>query len=182
MRVGDLPHPTVKRPGMTIIELVVVLALLVLVFGMTAVLFSQGQVAWLNQSAKLTLQHEARQAVQLMARELRQTALGWVAIGGGGRSIQFRLPTDLDGDGDVINAAGAVEWGAPITYAVEPSLQLVKRQGAARTVLANGVNTVDFRQDPIDPQRLIVRVVLERRTLVGHALQADSSTEIRLRN
>ena len=97
--------------GFTLIELMVTMAILLIVIGGAYAALSSGRIFWFSQNAAITVQDEARRALDYMAMELTQAVnidsdpatmavdnLTTVAV----NSIAFQIPVFCDGEFDKI--------------------------------------------------------------------------------
>ncbi len=107
----------------------------------------------------------------------------------GNTRITFTLPADLDGNGTIVDAIGAIEWdnANPVQYVYVPAqLQLQRLQGVNVRVLADGVQGVTFEDAAINPALLQnevrVTLTLQRRTPRGRTVSATAVETLRLRN
>ncbi len=104
-------------------------------------------------------------------------------------SVTFYLPADLDGNGLIINAAGALEWDAlaPVQYQYVPAARQLRRvSGAATRVLANDVELVEFRDQTLDASlgadEVRIQLTLRRVTPRGRVIAATDGAIVKLRN
>ena len=107
----------------------------------------------------------------------------------GNTQIQWYRPADLNGDGLIVDAAGAIEWDLanPITYQyVAAARQLERRQGAAVEILANDVSAASFEDQTMDAtlnaDEVRVRLTLQSTTPQRRVVTAPASAIVQLRN
>ena len=103
--------------------------------------------------------------------------------------IQWYRPADLDGNGVIVDASGAIEWDLanPVTYRyVAATRQLERRQGAAVEILANDVSAASFEDQAMDPSlnanEVRIRLTLQRTTPQRRVVSAPASAIVQLRN
>lgn len=135
--------------GMTLIELMIVMAILTIVLGTLFVLGDNLQRSVATQEARVTTQDDVRIAMQRIMRELRQSArasIPWNTLPN--TSISYRRAEDLDGNGTAVDVGGFLELGAQRTIQRDTNdangdglttTQLVIIDGNQVTVLANGL-------------------------------------------
>ena len=150
-----------------------------------------GARGWQATQDQMTSSFELRRGIHAMARELAQTRsdqlVGLPADGNSYVSVQFRVPEDRDGDGTVLDAAGALEWSAnPITYALGGTngQELQRTQtGAALSprTLAYGVTALSFVRRSANPLVVEMNVTVQQGAANG-AQPVPTSTRVRLRN
>jgi hypothetical protein len=111
--------------GYTLVELVVSMGIFTLVLGaLLSVLISQNNF-FSRATGRLDLDRAVRKVMNNVVKEMRVSKVDLVDIydrpldeGGAaldhinGRSITFQMPVDWDGDGDVFDEYGVIEWGA----------------------------------------------------------------------
>jgi len=113
------------KGGYTLVELVISLGIFSVVLGsLFTVLVSQNNFFG-RANARMEVDASVRKVMMNMVKELRAAKIEYVDIrdrpldqGGvsldhiNGRSITFQVPVDWDGDADVFNEYGVIEWGA----------------------------------------------------------------------
>ena len=135
--------------GMTLIELMIVVAILASVLGLLFVLGDNLQRSVAAQEAKVTTQDDVRLAMQRIMLELRQSArasITWNTMPNS--AITYQRAEDLDGNGTAVDIGGFLELGPQRTIQRDvndangdgrTTTQLVMIEGAVATVLANGL-------------------------------------------
>lgn len=120
--------------GITIPEVMVVMAVFVVIIFASYALMSSGSMGWHTGDTKIGLQEGTRQAMDVIVSELSKSVFTRVTIGAGGNSVTFQTPVDVDGgtsqghpekwvdtnlDGqvdfyleDTFDSSGNVCWGA----------------------------------------------------------------------
>ncbi len=149
---------TVARKGLSLVELMVTVAIVVVIGGILARFLILGGAAWHSGDAEIQAVQEARKGMTSMTRELRQTSsAGLTTMAGGAyvfntnyNSIVFKVVTIVAGNnnygafGSVITNAGTPNWSAPVTYYVNNG-QLIRMQpNTTNKVLANDVTGLTF--------------------------------------
>ena len=137
----------VSQAGMTLIEVMVSVSILVVVIGAIFGLATALGDAATTQFAKTNASDEARKGMLYVVRDLRQSA-DFSISGLPAASITYRMATDLDGNGTAVDVGGNLELDAArtITRDLEDlngdgfgETQLVRIDGATVQVLANGL-------------------------------------------
>ena len=186
------------RAGADGFSLVEVLIVSVMAAGICLVLASVIRMnlrGWQARENQMAVSYELRRGIHAMARELARTRSDQLEVPGVGampangnfyNSLRFRIPQDVDGNGSVLDGAGAVEWSPnQITYALGGSggLEVRRTQGAAGSTLAYGVTGLRFRRQAATPLVVEMSLTVQKGAVSGGFVQqADLSTRIRLRN
>ena len=167
--------------GFTLTETLVATAIAAVMGGVLVAAFKSGQQTWYSGEAKMAASYELRRGVEAVSRELAASRSNQVSILNNGGSVTFRVPADLDGDGTILDAAGALEWSAnTITYSLAGD-QVVRTEGANTRVLANGVQSLQFQTVGGNLDLLEIAMTVQRDNS-GFQSQASLTTRVRLRN
>ncbi|MFA5338914.1 MAG: hypothetical protein WC317_02055 [Candidatus Omnitrophota bacterium] len=148
------------RKGLSLVELMVTIGIVVIIGGILARFLVIGGAAWHSGDAEIQATQEARKGIMYMTRELRQANLASLANMAGAKyaentgvnynSIVLRVVTVVAGNnnygayGSVITNAGTPNLSAPISYYVNNN-QLIRLQNNTAKVLANNVTGLTFR-------------------------------------
>lgn len=116
------------RAGFTLLELIVVVAIFTIIIGASYALLNAGKTGSYSGDAKIGLQEELRQAMEVIVSELSTSAFTKVTIEGSGDSIRFQAPVEVDKSGswedidsdeqddfyleNTLDSSGNVRWGA----------------------------------------------------------------------
>lgn len=191
-------HVTMAQAGFTLTELLIVSGLTLIVSGLMFACAIYLSDFWHLATTRLDLRLEAQQAVARMTAELQSATrtdqggsppnLSIPAAPANDR-VQFYLPKDVDGNGLIIDATGAIEWdqATPIQYQYVPGLKLLRRlAGGNQTVLANGVTSVAFSDQSITPALFVdevrIQLTLQRAIPRQRTVSADATAIVKLRN
>jgi prepilin-type N-terminal cleavage/methylation domain-containing protein len=146
--------------GVTLIEMMIVLVIFVLIGEAIAYILSSGEGAWYTSDARLVATQENRRAMSAVIRELRQSAPDeifncpadgqWYMT-----QINYSVPTDVDGDGDVLDALENIEW-QPVSVQTTAQAQLTRQSGGVNTVLCNNIMRIYFRRQAATPDSVDV--------------------------
>ena len=198
--------------GFTLMETMIAVSIFTLIMGTGLFMLVTGQRVYDRQDALMGVRFEAKRAMNRMVSELRNTGIGHIfildaagghvpplsldaagnpvltSIPGSPLRLRFQLPIDYDGDGDVLDDWGNIEWGEPsskqLNWVAEYTLsgnRLVRRvynglapttdavQPSYETVLAG------VPEDPIRP------ILITSLQFIGSSLivppSADSSAD-----
>lgn len=122
--------------GFTLVEILV--SALIFSFLIAAIfgVLNIGNMTYSTDLGLLDLQQKARQAMDGMIRELRQSGSSDITITDSGARIQFRIPTDITTD--------PVTYSSNITYYLSDN-QLIREHPAGTTkILADNINSLTF--------------------------------------
>lgn len=156
------PH---KEAGFTLIELMMVVALMPLLFMSMYYVLTMANVIFQTNDVYARVNQSGLQSLRNVNREIGQTSpnltpnhLNITNDGNNNSIVRFQIPVDWDNDGDVITAAAnpAVEWGAYdqagqltngrlggwIRYSVNNSNQLIRDVLDAGLVQVAGTSKV----------------------------------------
>lgn len=180
-----------KSGGVTLVEVLIASSVMIVMCLALGTLMRWGMLFWKSEQNRIGISFELRRGVHSVARELTQTRADQVQLvpadGVWYPSISFSVPQDLNGDGTVLDAAGAIEWNlSRITYSRGglDNLQIRRTQGAAVADTGFGVTDLAFRRTFAKPSVVEIRMQVQPRNVPGeHQPQAVTlSTQVRLRN
>ncbi|MBI5092717.1 MAG: prepilin-type N-terminal cleavage/methylation domain-containing protein [Candidatus Hydrogenedentes bacterium] len=99
-----------RNDGMTLLEVMVSITVLTMVMAMLFLVSTSLSSASASQDARTYTQDQARNAMQVIAKELRQaqsSSINWAALPG--PAITYRIATDIDGNGTAVDSGGFLE-------------------------------------------------------------------------
>ena len=170
-----------NNKGVTLVEALVTVLLFTLLFGVAVAILLSSSDSWQLNSVQAELIQERRKAVEWMKLDLQQggytTITDVPADGNWYNTITFYTATGVSG-GNVTWSADTVNFsssGAPL-------YQLRKTSGAAVKVIANNIQTLQFRRLAAAPNIVYVSITAQKNTLKGQALTATTSFEVKMRN
>ncbi len=140
-----------KRGGYTLIEMLIVLAIVSLLFSAVFGVLNVGNISFNIGSARQTIENQARQGLDNMLRELYETSGGRVVLSGANSVITFMLPVGFDGAGNLLWGAEGVQ-NYKIRYLVDKN-QLVRNildssdKLISQKVLATDIQSLLFALD-----------------------------------
>lgn len=172
----------------TLIELMIVLLIFTIILGGILTVMTMGRTSWQSGNTQVVVQQEARKGIDKMVRELRQsrpdTIVGVPADDNFYSAITFQIPEDADGDNDVIDDSGNIEWGNQISYSLGGlgGQQLLRTEAGQVTVLANNIVSVQVRRQSSTPNIVEMRLQSQKTTIRGHLIEAFLNSQVMMRN
>ncbi|MBI4226685.1 MAG: prepilin-type N-terminal cleavage/methylation domain-containing protein [Candidatus Omnitrophica bacterium] len=188
--------PRPRHAGFTMTELLVVLALFGIVSAALVTLLLSAQRSWTTGSGQAVLTAELRRGLDRISRELVGSAAGRVqrppVNGAWDTQMTFQIPQDRNGDGAVLDAAGAiVEWSDLINYQRGARNSCLRRVGAGAALqsetVANHITDLRFRQilDAQTQQPVgIIEIQMTASTITeaGDVMSRTMATRVKVRN
>ncbi len=138
-----------RNEGLTLTELMIVMAILSAVMGILFVLSDSLQRSVAFQEARIETQDNVRQGMQFLMRELRQSGqatINWNMLPG--ETLTYRKAEDLDGNGTPTDLGGNLELGALWTVQRDvndlngdgvTNTQLITTDGVTTRIITNGL-------------------------------------------
>lgn len=177
-------------------EMLVVLGLFGIVSAALLTLLLSAQRSWTTGSGQAVLTAELRRGLDRMSRELVASAAGRVqrppTTGAWDTQMVFQIPQDRNGDGTVLDAAGAIaEWSDVISYqrgARNSCLRFVGVGGALPSeTMANHITDLRFRHllDPGTGQpsgTIELQMTASTITEAGQVMSRTMGTRVKVRN
>jgi len=173
----------------------IAVSIFVIVSLMATESLNQGRHFWQTTIFKSELQLDGQQAIDYMVTELRNTTRTAgtkppdINIPAAGTSIKFYLPTDIDGNGLIVDATGNTEWatGGPIQYQYVPGQNQLRRlEGGNQRILANNVSSVTFDDQSTDGSlnrdEIKISLTLQKTTTQEGPISVFLVSIIKLRN
>lgn len=175
-----------KGAGFTLVEVLVVVLIFSFIFMALFMVLAGGQSAWYTGDVQIELNQEIRKAIFTMDRQLRQTRTsvisGVPADDNYYTTITFKVPQDLDGDGDVIDSLGNLEWSGDITYSLNANNQIIRSTLSGSSILANNISSLQFRRPYGNPEIVQIYITAQKTTVLGRNLQAGIMSSVKVRN
>ena len=153
-----------NKRGVTIIEMLLVAALLCIIILATFTVLTTGRKSWQIGVVKVELQQEARRAMDVMVRELRNAESVEADDFVGGVSTDF-IEFTLQ--------------GAAIQYTVNAN-RLVRNPVELTPVLANDVHSVDFHL--FGNNTIYIILTMQKTAASGYPVQVVLNSQAVLRN
>jgi len=168
----------------TLLEVMVSVSIFTLMILAVFGVMDVGRASWFTGGLAVEMRQEIIKPFMTMEKELRETASSQVSLQSGtnSSSITFRAPQDNDGDGDVLDATGNIEWSGTITYALNASGQITRTASGATSVLANNIVGLVFTR-PVTPVNILRIDITSRKTSVlRRQIQDTGQIEVKMRN
>lgn len=179
-----------SQRGFTLLEILIVAAILGLVaVGMTTVVLA-AQRSWENGSGELFLSSQLRGALGQMTREVSACPVDQMAKpaanGNWDTTVIFRIPQDQNADGSVLDASGnIVEWSVWLRYLLGAGNLLQRKLNTTPQVtyqmIAGNILAVQFRRQPATPDVVEIEVTATTQKS-GRILTRAVSNRVKLRN
>lgn len=172
--------------GFTLIEILVATFIFSLIFMAVFMVLAGGRDSFFTGDAAIEIHQEIRKVLLTMDKELRQSRsseiTGVPADNNFYPSITFKVPEDLDGDGDVIDASGNIEWSNDITYALNANSQIIRMTSTGTSVTANSISNLQFMRASGNPDIVQVNISTQKTTSLGRTLNDTFTYLIKMRN
>jgi len=143
--------------GLTLIELMISLLIFSVVLGAIYGTMTMGQSSYQTGDAQISVQQEARKAINKIATEIREAS---------SVNLSNEYPFTIRGQ--------KIKYGV-----IDDQLQKTV-QGGAITVLANDVDNIQFSLFGGD--MVYITVTTQKNTLLGRSLSANLTSQVKLRN
>ncbi len=184
--------------GFTLVEVLLATAILVVISAIMMSFLIQGSSLWQFITNQSDLRSTARNAMNYMTQELRNSTRTSSEIPSvnlsipstpNNNSVDFYLPRDLDGNGYIIDSLGATEWDKSnkIQYQYVPGLKELRRlEKGNQYIIARDVATIEFEDHSINPvlrnNELKIILTLERLTPQKRTVSTTLTSVVKLRN
>ena len=172
--------------GFSLVEILITVLLFSLVFMASFAVLTAGKNSWYTGDVEVEINQEIRKGLLTMNRQLRQSRssviTGVFPDGNYYNSITFKIPEDIDADGDVIDALGNMEWSDDITYSLNARNQIIRTLSGNTTILANYISNLQFRRPAGSPDVIQIYVTAQKETALKRTLTSDIMSSIRMRN
>ncbi|MCX5703054.1 MAG: type II secretion system protein [Candidatus Omnitrophica bacterium] len=151
-----------KQQGFTLVEVLLSAGISAIISTIILGLVIQGSNIWQSVTSQSDLRSVARNALNYMSQELRNTTRAStenpspnIAIPSktNNRSIDFYLPLDIDDNGFIVDVLGKTEWDKSnkIQYQYIPGLKQLRRlEKGHQHIIANEVSDIRFEDNSIN--------------------------------
>jgi prepilin-type N-terminal cleavage/methylation domain-containing protein len=164
--------------GFTLLETLVVVAILSFVFAALIMVLSSGRTSWSQADSQIALQQDLRQAITEMVKDLGQS--GQSQVSRPANSVAYASISFNQSQGAL--SSGAINWStSPITFSLSGN-QVLETQGADSRVLANNVTSLTFTRQVAAPRVIRINMTTSRETMFGRAVNASLASSVFLRN
>jgi prepilin-type N-terminal cleavage/methylation domain-containing protein len=154
-----------QRKGYTLVEVFISIAILSLIVGAVYVVLNFGTVSWHSEVGLLVVHQQARQAIDGMSREIRQSKESDITINVAGDRIDFFIP-------DSTNS---------ISYYISSGQIVREHPIGTQRVLLDGVTSLDFSPNPFSGDTVQIDITATR-VVFGRSLSVSLTQKVRLRN
>lgn len=175
-----------KKQGYTLIEMLVILAIVSLLFNSIFNVLNMGSNSFNTGSTQQIVENQAMQGLNSMERELYNTNAGKVVFSDAGATITFKLPIRYD----YVNDKGMIIWGAgadedyKIRYTVENNQVVRKVLSAEDNFVSQKVLAVDIEslQFYLEGNLLVIILTAQKNAVGGKSFTQTLMSEITFRN
>lgn len=170
--------------GMTLVELLLSLSILVILMLGSFQIMDVGAKNWLTSDVSVQLRQEIVRSFSRMELDLKKTRPAQISLGSGASStsLTFRVPQDNNNDGTILDASGYIEWSSDIVYALDGSGQITRTSAGTTSVVARNITSLQFTR-PISPADILqIDIVASKISDAGRTLQDSSQLKVRMRN
>jgi Tfp pilus assembly protein PilW len=182
------------------IEMVVATAITLIAASLIYAIYATGQEAWDIKNVQADLQSYGRLAMSRMAQELRSATRTSTQVPSpdlvipaspNNKQIDFYLPADMDSNGYITNATGAVEWDTNATARIEyifvsGSNTLERLHNGTTETMARNVTDARFIDQSIDAtlyqDELKILLALAKTTKRQRTITMNFTGMVKLRN
>ena len=168
----------VNNKGFSIIEVSVTFAIFAIMMTGLFMALSVGDSSWRSNFAKMSLQQDLRRAMEEMQFELREagaTSISNVPADGTWYStISYQIPSGI--------TSGDLVWDTDVITLSVTNNRLQRVKGLTTKVLANDVQSVQFRRQAATSNLLEIDVQGQKTTAAGLVVDYDLDFQIGLRN
>ena len=172
--------------GFSLVEVLITVFIFSLIFMASFAVLSAGKGSWYTGDVEVEISQGIRKSLLTMNRQLRQSRSSVISTvlpnGSYYNNITFKIPQDLDSDGDVINATGSMEWSANITYSLNANNQIIRTFSGNTTILGNNISDLRFRRPAGSPDIVQVYITAQKSTVLGRTLTSSIMSSIKMRN
>ncbi|MBP7217131.1 MAG: prepilin-type N-terminal cleavage/methylation domain-containing protein [Candidatus Omnitrophica bacterium] len=173
-----------KTRGFTIIELVISSAILLMLIIAALATIDVSRTSLFIGDASVELRQEIIKAFTRMEKELKETRPAQISLTAGmsGSTLAFRVPTDKDLDGTILDSQGSIEWSDSIVYALNEAHQLTRTAAGKTHVLANNIRSVQFNRPAATSNLLEIDIVAEKTTPSQNVMRDSGEIMLKMRN
>lgn len=170
-----------SNKGSSLLEVLVTLLIFSIIIAAVNATLLIGDSSWNTNSIRIELQQELRKAMDWMKDDLRQsgpTAISNVPANGSWyTTITFQTAAGVSG--------GSITWNSDTTQFVlggTDSDQLRRIEGSTTTVIAQSMQSVQFRRLAGVPDIVEVALQAQRDTFKGATIASNLNFKVQLRN
>jgi prepilin-type N-terminal cleavage/methylation domain-containing protein len=194
----DLNSVIKRKNGFTFAEVIVAAGIFGVISAIMLSFFIHGSSFWQLITNQSDLRSTARNALNYMEQELRNATRAstgnpspnlTIPSKPNNNSVDFYLPSDIDGNGSIINSTGGTEWDTSnrIQYQYVPGQKQLRRlEQGNQHIIANDAAVVEFEDNSIDSallnNELRVILTLQKVTPLNRSVSVTLTSIIKLRN
>jgi len=174
--------------GFTLVEVIVVMAIFGIMFGVIFEILSSGRNTWNFGFTAQDVEDQARQGLERIVREIYLTNGGKVSVSGAldSRILAFQVPIGFDVNGNLIWGADGVA-DQQLRYSRNASSQLLREVLDAASnpisglekVLANSVQALNFT---LNGNIIVISLTIQKTTVDRKSIAKTLSSSVRFRN
>jgi len=169
--------------GFTVFETLIsilIFSIITLALGMAVVV---GKNSLFSSDVPTQLRQDVLFAILSMNRELRQTTPSKTNIGANSSSssIAFQIPHDNNGDGQVVDSFGNIEWGTNIVYALNGANQLTRTQAGTTSTISSNISALQFTRPAGKDNIMQIDITAQKANNTGNWQDTEQAI-IKMRN
>jgi len=168
-----------NKKGFTLVEVILSSGIFVFIIATIYLMFLGGNRAWQKGNTYMDAQNEAARVLNTLMYDLRGAVASTVTCSGG--SISFQKIEDVDGDGDVFDHYGNLEYSSVIRYSLRGN-SLIREEGGNERVVASYITNFSVQAQPAtDPDSITVSLTVTRTTSRGEQVSVTLTRDVALR-
>ena len=142
---------------------------------------SVAQRSWFTGDTAVELRQQIINALITMNKELSETSTGQInlTLSVPRTSVTFRIPNDNDGDGDIIDSSGNIEWSLPITYSLS-SGNLIRTYSGNSSIMAQNITSLQFENT--ESKLVQIDMAAQKTDATGKTRTDSEQAVIKMRN
>lgn len=171
-----------ETAGFSLVEVLITVSLFAILFTACFIVLLSGSKSWEINSTKMQVQQELRKAVDWIKEDMfdagQSTITNVPADGSWYSTITFKVPTGVSGNAPV--------WSSSTTQFVlgggATANQLQEITGGVTRILANKIQSLQFRRQSTSPGIVEVSVQAQKTSTKGTLVTMSTSFKVKLRN
>ena len=172
--------------GFTLVEVLITVAIFSLIFMAIFAVLTIGESSWYSGDISVELNQEIGRALLTMTRQLRQSRSTVISNVPANdtyyNSITFKVPQDIDGDGDVINSSGNMEWSQNFSYSLNENKQIIRSTESGTSILANNIFSLQFKRFSGNDDVIQIYIIARKVTVRRRSLESSIISSVKMRN
>jgi prepilin-type N-terminal cleavage/methylation domain-containing protein len=167
-----------NKKGMTLFEIMIVIAILAVVGAGIFMTFTAGHSSWMGADARIILQQNLRWAMRSITDDLRQSSSTQISIPANGtifNSLSFNISQG-------ITATGVINWtSSEISYALSGN-QVIRTYGAQTKVVGNHISQIEVSRQPSSPDVVLINITAQKMDNYNRTQTASLESAASMRN